>query len=187
MDPDTILLGCEEHITKAMDHLKKELRAIRTGRASPSLVEHIRVEYFGAQSDLKSLATISVPEASQLLIKPFDKQSVGEIKRAIEASGLGLNPISEGAQLRVSIPALSGDRRKQLASQCKKIGEECKVSIRNSRRDANKHADTLKAGKDQIPEDELEQLKEEIQNLLKKYETETDTLIAAKTKEIETV
>ncbi|MGQ0627066.1 MAG: ribosome recycling factor [Phycisphaerales bacterium] len=186
MDPDTILLETEEHMTKSMEHLKKELRGIRTGRASPSIVENVRVDYYGSQSDLKSLATISVPEATQLLIKPFDKQSIGDIKKAIEAAGLGLNPMSEGAQLRINLPALSGDRRKQLSAQCKKLAEEAKVSMRNARRDGNKLADGLKAG-NKFPEDELEQLKTEIQDLLKKYETETDTLVANKTKEIETV
>ena len=186
MDPDTILLETEEHMIKSMEHLKKELRGIRTGRASPAIVEFVRVDYYGSQTDIKSLATISVPEPTQLLIKPFDKGSVGDIKRAIEAAGLGLNPMSEGTQLRINLPPLSGDRRKQLAGQCKKIAEETKVAMRNARRDANKHADTLKAG-NHFPEDELEQLKTEIQELLKKYETDTDTLVANKTKEIETV
>jgi ribosome recycling factor len=171
---------------KSIEHLKKELRGLRTGRASPAIVEYVKVDYYGAQSDLKSLAAISVPEPTQLLIKPFDKGSIGDIKKAIEAAGLGLNPISEGAQLRINLPPLSGDRRKQLAGQCKKFAEETKVALRNARRDANKHADGLKAG-NHIPEDELEGLKNEIQELLKKYETETDTMVTAKTKEIETV
>ncbi len=187
MDPDTILLETEESMTKAVEHLKKELRAVRTGRASPSLVEYIKVEYYGSQSDLKSLASISVPEPTQILIKPFDAGAVAEIKKAIESSGLGLNPMSEGKQLRINIPPLSGDRRKQLVGHCKKLAEEAKVSLRNARRDGNKHADGLKAGADQIPEDELEQLKTEIQELLKKYETETDKAVADKTKEVETV
>ncbi len=187
MDPDTILLETEETMIKSFEHLKKELRGIRTGRATPALLENVRVEYYGAQSDLKSLASISVPEATQLLVKPFDKGSINDIKKGIEAAGLGFNPISDGTQLRINVPALSGDRRKQLAGQCKKIAEETKVALRNARRDGNKHADTLKSGPSQVPEDELEQLKTEIQNLLKKYETDTDNLVTAKTKEIETV
>lgn len=187
MDPDTILLEAEETMTKAVEHLKKEFRGIRTGRASPALVEHVKVDYYGSTQDLKSLASISVPEPTQLLIKPFDAGSVGDIKKAIEGAGLGLNPISEGKQLRINIPPLSGDRRKQLVGQCKKLAEEAKVSLRNVRRDANKHADQLKSGADHIPEDELEQLKTEIQDLLKKYETEVDTMTAGKCKEVETV
>lgn len=185
-DPDTILLETEELMIKALEHLKRELRGVRTGRASPSLIEFVKVDYYGAQTDLKSLASISVPEPSQLLIKPFDAGAVSEIKKAIEAAGLGLNPMPEGKQLRVSIPALSGDRRKQLVAHCKKVAEEAKVSIRNARRDGNKHTEALKAA-GHVAEDEIEQLKTEIQDLLKKYEGEVDTCVAAKTKEVETI
>ncbi|MFN7429115.1 MAG: ribosome-recycling factor, partial [bacterium] len=88
-DPDTILLTCEEGMTKAIDYLKKELRGVRTGRASPALIEHLKVEYYGSQSDMKNIASITVPEPTQLLIKPFDASTIGDIKRAIETSGLG--------------------------------------------------------------------------------------------------
>lgn len=186
-DPDTILLEAEEAMTKAVDYLKKELRGIRTGRASPALVEFVKVDYYGTATDLKALASISVPEPTQLLIKPFDAGSVGEIKRAIEASGLGLNPMIDGKQIRLNLPALSGDRRKQLVGHCKKMAEEAKVSLRNVRRDANKHADSLKDSAAHIPEDEVETLKTEIQELLKKYEGQCDELVAAKTKEIEQI
>jgi ribosome recycling factor len=186
-DPDTILLEAEDAMTKALDYLKKEFKGIRTGRASPSLLEFIKVDYYGASTDLKALASISVPEPAQLLIKPFDAGAIGEIKKAIESSSLGLNPISEGKALRINIPPLSGERRKQLVAHCKKLGEEAKVTLRNARRDANKHADALKGGAKHFPEDELEQLKTEIQDLLKKYEAEVDALVAAKSKEIETV
>ena len=187
MDPDTILLETEDHLQKAMEHLKKELRGVRTGRASPTIVESVRVEYYGSQSDLKSLASITCPEPTQILIKPFDAGSVQDIKKAIESSGLGLNPMPEGKQLRINIPALSGDRRKQLVAHCKKLGDDTKVSMRNIRRDANKHADQLKAGAHAIPEDELETLKTEIQDMLKKFETEADNSVGAKVKEVETV
>ncbi len=187
-DPDTILLEAEEAMTKSVDYLKKELRGIRTGRASPALVEFIKVDYYGAATDLKALAAISVPEPTQLLIKPFDAGSVGEIKRAIEASGLGLNPMIDGKQIRLNLPALSGERRKQLVGHCKKLGEEAKVALRNVRRDANKNADALgKAPGSNIPEGEIETLKEEIQALLKKYESQCDELVASKSKEIEQI
>jgi len=182
--PDDILQAAQATMTKAVDHLRKELRGIRTGRAQPSLVEMVRVEYYGSQSDLKSIAAISVPEPSQLLIKPFDATTITDIKRAIETSGIGLNPMVEGKQIRLNIPALTGERRKQLATLCKKISEEAKVAVRNVRRDANKHAEGIKGN---IPEDELETLKTEIQDLLKKYETEIDDAAAKKTKEVETV
>ena len=182
-DPDTILLETEEHMEKAVEYLKHELRGIRTGRASPAMIEFVKVDYYGASSDLKSLAIISVPEPTQLLVKPFDAGSVGDIKKAIESAGLGLNPMSEGKQLRISVPPLSGDRRQQLVTKCKKLAEEAKVVIRNARRDGNKHTDALKAA-GHIAEDEIETLKEEVQSLLKKYEAEVDKIVEGKSKEI---
>lgn len=187
-DPDTILLEAEEQMEKAAEYLKAELRGVRTGRASPALVEFLKVECYGSMTDLKSIAAVSVPEPTQLLIKPFDATIVGAIKTAIEKSGLGINPISEGKQVRLMIPAMSQERRVKDAARIKKMGEEAKVVIRNARRDANKHADALKnqPGK-HFPEDEIETLKTEIQNLLKKYEDEVDKRIDEKTKEIMTV
>lgn len=185
-NPDAILKAAEQAMMKGMDHLKHELKGIRAGRASPSMIEMVKVEVYGNQSDLKSVASIAVPEPTQLLVKPFDASIVGEIKKAIEAAGLGFNPISEGKQLRINIPPLSGDRRKQLADKAKKVGDDAKVVLRNGRRDANKAADVLKSG-GKFPEDEIKQLKTEIDDLLKKYEKDTDTLVAEKTKEITTI
>lgn len=187
-DPDTILLEAEETLTKTLDYLKNELRGIRTGRASPALVEFLKVDYYGSQTELKAIAAISVPEPSQLLIKPFDQGANAAIKHAIEQAGLGLNPMMEGKQIRLNIPALSADRRKQLEARARKMGEEQKIAMRNVRRDANKHADGLtKQPGAHYPEDEIEQLKTEIQNLLKKYEDEVDKNVEAKCKEILTV
>jgi ribosome recycling factor len=189
-DPDTILLEAEETMTKSLDYLKSELRGIRTGRASSALVEFLKVDYYGSMQDLKNLSAISVPEPSQLLIKPFDQGAIAAIRHAIETSGLGMNPIVEQKQIRLVVPALSADRRTQLATRCKKLGEESKVAIRNVRRDANKHADGLKnktVGAKHYPEDEIEQLKEEIQKLLKKYEDDVDKFVESKSKEIMTV
>lgn len=184
-DPDTILLESEETMTRALDYLKKELKGLRTGRASPSLVEYVKVDYYGSPTDLKALASISVPEPTQLLIKPFDAGSVGDIKKAIEASGLGLVPHVDGKQIRLNIPTLTRERRQQLSNQAKKVGEEQKVAIRNVRRDANKHADALaKQPGTHFPEDEIESLKNEIQEMLKKYEGLIDKAVEDKTKEI---
>jgi ribosome recycling factor len=161
---------------------------MRTGRASPAIIEFVKVDYYGDMQDLKNIAAISVPEPTQLLIKPFDASSIQAIKRGIEAAGLGLNPMPEGKQIRVNLPALTGDRRKQLVGHAKKVAEETKVQLRNARRDGNKHADTLKSNpKLHVSEDEIKKLHEEIQDLLKKYEKETDDLVAAKSKEIETI
>ncbi|GMV26288.1 MAG: ribosome-recycling factor [Phycisphaerae bacterium] len=187
-DPDTILLECEEAMEKAVDYLKKEFRGLRTGRASTALVEFIKVDYYGSMTDLKSIAAISVPEPAQLLIKPFDVGAMAAIKHAIEASGLGLNPIGEGKQIRLVLPALTSERRSQLVNHCKKLAEEARVTLRNGRRDANKHADALsKQPGVHYPEDEIETLKEEIQGLLKKYEETIDKMVEEKSKEITTV
>ncbi len=187
-DPDTILLETEEAMTKAVEYLKSEFRGIRTGRASTALVEFLKVEYYGSMTDLKSIAAISVPESTQLLIKPFDQSAIGAIKSAIEQSGLGVNPINEGKQIRLNLPSLSADRRQQLVARVKKLGEEQKTAIRNTRRDANKHADGLtKQPGAHFPEDEIETLKEEIQNLLKKFEDEIDKQVESKSKEITTI
>lgn len=184
-DPDTILLEAEEAMQKALDYLKHELRGLRTGRASTALVEYLKVECYGATTDLKSVAAISVPEPTQILIKPFDPGTLNDIRKGIEASGLGLNPMSDGKQLRLNIPPLSGERRQQLVARCKKLAEETKVVMRNARRDANKHADALsKQPGAHYPEDEIETLKSEIQELLKKYEHEVDQKIEEKSKEI---
>jgi ribosome recycling factor len=183
--PSGILKEAGASMDKAIEYLKSELRGIRTGRASTALVEFIKVDYYGSMTDLKSLAAISVAEATQIVIKPFDAGSLHEIRKAIEASNLGLNPQVDGKQIRVNIPALSGDRRKQLVAQAKKLGEDAKVSVRNVRRDANKHADGLtKAKEAHISEDEIKTLKDDIQNLLKKHETAIDQAVDAKSKEI---
>jgi ribosome recycling factor len=184
-DPDTILLEAEEHMQKATSYLAEELKGIRAGRASPAMVEYIKVEYYGSPTDLKSLAVVSVPEATQLLIKPFDASSVGAIRHAIEEANLGVNPMVEDKQIRINLPALTTDRRKELVSHAKKVGEEQKVVMRNARRDANKHADSL-AKQDGVhfSEDEISTLKDEIQELLKKYEGQIEDSLTKKSKEI---
>src|SRR5687768_15255195 len=139
MPVDDILLECEEHMEKATNHLQQELRGIRTGRASPALVEHIKVDYYGTPTDLKAIASISIPEATQILVKPFSPADLKAIEKAIGDSKLGLTPHSDGKQLRMNLPALSQERRLQLVGQCKQYIEAAKIAIRNARRDANKH------------------------------------------------
>jgi len=178
----------EAAMQKAFNHLSSELAGVRTGRASPGLVEFVKVEAYGAESDIKSLAMIHAEGATTLLIKPFDQGTIQAIIRGIEKSGLGLRPMSDGKSIRISLPAPSGDRRKELITSVKKMGEEGKVTMRNARRDANKHIDT--AGKDKkqaIPEDAVKKASDKIQDMLKKYEADADKAIAAKVKEIETV
>src|SRR3954464_6122348 len=146
MPIDDILFDCEEHMEKAVEHLRHELRAIRTGRATPALVEHVQVLYYDVPTPLKSIANIMVPESNQLLIKPFSPGDLKAIERAINDSKVGLTPHSDGKQLRLTLPALSQERRLQLVGQTKGMGEEAKIRIRNARRDANKLVDTEQKG-----------------------------------------
>ncbi len=183
---DEILFSAEEEMSNQVDFLKNELRGIRTGRASTALVEHIKVDYFGAMTDIRQLAGLSTPEANLIVIKPFDPTSIKEIDRAIQASGLGITPQSDGRIIRLVIPALSGERRKQLAQQVGKLGEQAKLVIRNARRDANKAIDTEEK-EGAIPEDDAKKGKEQVQELTKDYEKKVDETLAAKVKEIEAV
>lgn len=183
MPMDDILMDCEEHMEKSIDHLKHELRAIRTGRATPALVEHIRVDYYGSQTDLKAIASISVPEATQLLIKPFSPQDLRAIEKAINDSKIGLTPHSDGKQLRLMLPALSQERRLQLVGQTKGMAEQAKIAIRNARRDANKLVDTEEKG-GILTEDEAKKGKEDVQELTKTYEGKVEELIEHKRKEV---
>ncbi|KAA0216910.1 MAG: ribosome recycling factor [Leptolyngbya sp. PLA3] len=184
-DPDTILLESEDAMQKAIDYLKHEFQGLRTGRASTALVDYIKVDYYGSMTDMKALASISTPEPTQILIKPFDASSIMAIKHAIETSGLGLNPMVEAKQIRLNVPMLTSERRQQLVNQAKKMAEEQRVVIRNTRRDANKHADGLaKQAGQHFSEDEIKSLKEEIQELVKKYETQIDQIVEKKSAEI---
>ena len=188
MDLDEILLNGEEAMEKSVNYLKGELRGVRTGRASTALVEFIKVDYHGSPTDLRQLALISVPEPTQLLIKPFDPTSNQIIIKAIQSCGLGLNPNSDGKVIRLILPSLSGDRRRQLLVSVKQMGEQAKVAVRNARRDANKHIDQASKDKSQsISEDDTDQSKAETQELVKKYEQQVEKLLAAKTKEIQEV
>jgi ribosome recycling factor len=183
MPVDDVLMDCEMHMEKAIEHLQHELRGIRTGRASPALVEDIRVDYYGSMTALKSIASISVPEATQLLIKPFTPQDMKAIEKAINDSKIGLTPHSDGRTLRLQLPAMSQDRRLQLVGQCKGMAETAKIAIRNARRDANKILDTEKKGS-VITEDEDKSGKDQVQELTKQYETKVDELIEKKKNEI---
>ncbi len=183
MPADDILMDCEEHMEKALEHLKHELRAIRTGRATPALVENIRAEYYGAPTELRAMAAISIPEATQILIKPFDPSSIKFIEKAINDSKLGVTTQNDGKSLRLRLPPMSQERRLQMVGQCKGFSETAKISIRNARRDANKIADTEQKG-GVITEDESEKVKTQIQELTKQYETKADELIEKKRAEV---
>jgi ribosome recycling factor len=183
MPADEICFEAEEKMEKAVDHLHEEFKGVRTGRASTGLVEHLRVNYYGAQTPLNQLAHITTPDPQLIVIKPYDPSSVKEIEKAILASQIGITPAVDRNVVRLAVPPLSGERRKQLAAQVKEMAEQVKISIRNIRRDANKHVD--REEKDSImTEDEAVQAKEEIQKLTDKYEERAEELLKKKTAEI---
>jgi ribosome recycling factor len=168
---------------KTVDVLQDELKAFRGGRATPALVEHIKVEYYGSPTPLKALATISAPEPDMLVIKPFDPASVKDIDKAIKNSDLSIAPIVEGKFIRLNIPPLSDERRKQLVQQAKQTGEQAKVSIRNIRRDANKNLD--KQEKDgEITEDDRDSAKKQIDDTTKELSDKVDSIVTHKANEI---
>ncbi|MCX5674188.1 MAG: ribosome recycling factor, partial [Planctomycetota bacterium] len=139
MPADDILLEAEDKMDKAVEHLRQQFRTVRTGRASAGLVEHLRVNYYGSPTELRQLASITVPDPLMIVIKPYDPGSVGDISKGIQASDLGITPMIEGKIIRLAIPPLSEERRKQLSHQIKEMAEETKVALRNVRRDAIKH------------------------------------------------
>jgi len=188
MDPDTILLEAEERMSNSIEYLQRELRGMRTGRASTALLEYVKVDYYGSMTDLRELAAINVAEATQLVVKPFDPSSKSTIAKAIESAGLGLNPQVEGPAIRINIPPPSNDRRKQLVAQAKKMAEDSKVAVRNERRDANKLIEGLAADKKKpLPEDQVTSAKEEVDELAKKYVAKIDELVTRKVAEIEEI
>jgi ribosome recycling factor len=183
MTADEILMDAEERMEKAIAKLKNDLTGIRTGRANPGLLDSLRVEAYGSPTPIKTIASVSAPEPQQLVIRPFDPSIIKDIERGIINSDLGLAPNSDGKVIRLNIPALSGDVRKKMVSRTKELAEESKVAIRNVRRDANKHADTSeKDGK--FGEDDCQALKDEVQELTKKYESSANNLAAAKEAEV---
>jgi ribosome recycling factor len=185
MDLDEILLDCEDHMDKAADYLRNELRGVRTGRASPAMVEYVKVDYYGSPTDLRQIAQVVVPEPTQLLVKPYDNTAIQDICKAIQSAGLGLNPQSDGKAIRIGVPPLSTERRQQLCTSVRKMGEDAKVAIRNVRRDANKHIDQAEKDKAlHIAEDQAHDAKDQVQELTKKYEKQVEDAVDAKTKEI---
>ena len=182
MDSDEILLEVTDKMDKTIENLDKKFATVRAGRANPSSLDGVMVEYYGSMTPLKQLATISVPEARQLLIKPFDKGSLSAIEKAILASNLGYNPGNDGETIRIVIPELTEERRKELAKQVKAIAEEAKVSIRNARHDGLE--DVKKA---ELPEDEEKGMEKEIQDLVSDYNKKIEEKLKEKEQELLTV
>lgn len=183
MDPDEILLEAEDKMEKAVEVMKNEFKGVRTGRASAGLVENIRVNCYGSQSPLRQMANITVPEPQLIVIKPYDPSVFREIEKAILQSELGFTPSNDGKVIRLPIPPLSEETRKKMVHRIKELGEDTKVSIRNVRREANKHTDKLK--KDSaISEDDADTTKKKIQKLTDDSEDNVNKLLSKKTEEL---
>lgn len=183
MSIDSICKETKAKMEKVIAHLQDDLKGIRTGRASTGLVENIRVEYYGNPSPLKQLAVISTPDAQSILIKPYDTTIVSNIEKAIIQSDIGLTPSVEAKSLRIVVPPLNEERRKKLSVTVKDFGESTKVSLRNIRQDSNKQADKEKK-ENILTEDDVKRAKDEIQKIIRDFETKVNDLIKKKTEEI---
>lgn len=183
-----IVKECESKMDKSVAYLDNELRGIRTGRATTALIDHVKVEYYGSPTDLKQLAAISVPEATKLVVKPFDPQVKQEICKALEGADLGLNPQVDGDAILMNIPPPSAERRKQLVTQVKKMAEESRVAIRNERRDAIKQIDAMQKDSDSgVSEDDAKRAKDDVEAATKRHTKTIDEHTEKKTSEIETL
>ena len=177
------LKDATDRMEKAMSVFAGELKGLRTGRATPAMLDSIRADYYGSPTPIKNIANISCPDPSTIMIKPFQADDLKEIEKALRSSDLGLAPNNDGKVIRLSVPAMSGDQRKKLVAQIKKQSEAAKVSCRNIRRDGNKHFDDAEKAKT-MTEDDRDKGKEKMQDLLKQYEAKIDKLADEKSKEV---
>ena len=180
---DELIGELKDTMKKQIQALEKSFSKVRTGRASVSLVDGIRADYYGTPTPLNQVASLSVPESQLIVIAPWDVSAIGAIEKAIQRSELGLMPTNDGKVIRITIPPLTGERRKELVKVVKKMAEECKVKIRNSRRDVNNDLKELKKEGD-LSEDELFRAQEEVQKITDDYIKKTDLVLAAKEAEI---
>ena len=175
----------EEKMSKSLDSLKEEFSSIRAGRANPHILDKIKVDYYGAPTSLQQVANISVPEARMIQIAPWEKSLIKEIEKAILASDIGITPSNDGSVIRLVFPELTEERRKDLVKDVKKKAEECKVAVRNIRRDGNDAFKKL--AKAEVSEDAIKELSDDLQKLTDKYIKDVDKLMEEKSKEILTV
>ena len=180
---ELILTNFKEDMEKTISALDKSFSRVRTGRASVTLLDGIKVDYYGTPTPIAQIATLSVPESRLIVISPWDATALGSIEKAIQKSDLGLTPSSDGKVIRISIPQLTEERRKELVKVVKKMAEEGKVKLRNARRDANEEYKELKKN-NKMTEDELFTTQEEVQKLLDKHIEKTDKILMVKEKEI---
>ena len=179
---DEILLETEEKMTNTISNLEKRLLNIRAGRANPAILDGISVSYYGVDTPLKGLATVSLPEARQLAIKPYDRSTIGAIEKAIYEANIGLTPNNNGEVIILNIPALTEETRREYVKQAKNVAEEAKIALRNIRQDANNDIKKL-----EITEDEIKNGQEQVQELINKYNKIVDEKAKAKETELMTV
>ncbi len=180
---DSVNSACEEKMKKALEALKHEFNGVRTGRASPTLLDKIRVEYYGQKTPLAQVATVSVPEARLIVIQPWDRSLIGEIEKAIQKSELSLNPSNDGKVIRIAIPPLTQERRKELAKTAKNMAEQSRVQVRNIRRDGlEEFKKQLSAGG--VAEDAVKKEEDELQKLTDSYIAQIGRAYEEKEKEI---
>jgi ribosome recycling factor len=180
------LTDIKAKLEKSFAQMQHEFKGIRTGRASTAIVDNVQVEAYGSRMPLPQVASVSVPDATTILIKPWDKSMLKAIEKALLEAALGMNPNNDGSAIRMNLPPLSTERRKQLAGQAKEAAEKAKVSMRNVRRDGIKHIETK--GKDlKLPEDAVKKTVEQVGTLLKDAETKVEKTLKEKTEEIMTI
>jgi len=180
---DDVFHETEHKMERSLAALRKELGRIRTGRASLALLEGITVDYYGTPTPLNQMATLAVPESRLITLQPWDRSQIGLIEKAIQRSDLGLTPVNDGKMIRLAIPPLTAERRKELVKQVKKIGEEAKIALRNVRREGNDALKDREKAK-QISEDDWRRSQEQMQKLTDRYITQVDDILAAKEHEI---
>ncbi len=173
----------EERMKKAVASTQQELATIRTGRANPQILDRIQVDYYGTPTPLQQLSNISVPDGQTLLIQPYDKSAMADIEKAIAKSDLGLTPNNDGQNIRLTIPALTEERRKELVKLVKKLGEDGKIAIRNIRRDGTDALKKLEK-EEHLPEDEVKRQLDDVQKLTDKYTDQLEKLVSEKEQEI---
>ena len=184
LDPNKIINDSQMHMQKAIEHLESELSKIRAGRANPSMLDSVHVDYYGTSTPLSQVSSVTIPDARTIAIQPWEKSMLSPIEKAIQAANLGFNPQNDGTLIRINIPVLTEERRKELVKKTKAEVEHGKVSIRNIRRDANEH---IKKESKSVPEDVIKGLEDQIQKITDQFIAVIDKHLDAKEKEIMTI
>lgn len=180
---DTIIADVKVRMKKGVDHLKEQLKGLRTGRATPALVENIKVEYYGSKMPLNQISSISTPDPKTIVVKPFDVSAIKEIEKSIQVSDIGINPSNDGKIVRLQVPMFSQEQREKLVARVKELAEQARVALRNIRREGIKQAEQAKKDSD-LTEDDLKAIKDEIQDILKSNEDELEKSTKTKSSEI---